>query len=268
MNSIKILKRLLQLQIKSQRQYPLPFLLEILSSAIILGFYFFSFALILQRFGQIGGWTIGEVAFIWGITEFSFGSMDMLFSGFDYDTFGPMIRKGQFDQLLLRPVNITLQVFGSRFVLRRLGKMLEGLIIFIYGISMLNIDWTVGKLLYIPILIISQVLFFGSLFIIGATTTFWTMERLEILNIFTYGGSEIMSYPMHIFPRPIRLIFTYLVPAIFMSYFPAVYILDKPDPVNAPEFVSFLAPLVAVIMLWLALRFWHFGIRNYQSSGS
>ncbi len=41
MNSIKILKRLLQLQIKSQRQYPLPFLLEILSSAIILGFYFF-----------------------------------------------------------------------------------------------------------------------------------------------------------------------------------------------------------------------------------
>jgi ABC-2 type transport system permease protein len=133
---------------------------------------------------------------------------------------------------------------------------------------MLNIDWTVVKLLYIPILIISQVLFFGSLFIIGATTTFWTMERLEILNIFTYGGSEIMSYPMHIFPRPIRLIFTYLVPAIFMSYFPAVYILDKPDPLNAPGIVSFLAPFVASIMLWLALRFWHFGIRNYQSSGS
>ena len=268
MHTIKILRHLLHQQIKSQRQYPLPFILEILSSAIILGFYFFAFALILQRFGQIGGWTIGEVAFIWGITEFSFGSMDMLFSGFDYDAFGPMVRKGQFDQLLLRPINITLQVFGSRFVLRRLGKMLEGFIIFIYGISMLNIDWTVGKLLYIPILIISQVLFFGSLFIIGATTTFWTMERLEILNIFTYGGSEIMSYPMHIFPRPIRLIFTYLVPAIFMSYFPAVYILKKPDPLNAPGFVSFLAPLVAAIMLWLALRFWHFGIRNYQSSGS
>lgn len=268
MHRIKILRRLLHQQIKSQRQYPLPFILEILSSAIILGFYFFAFTLILQRFGQIGGWTIGEVAFIWGISEFSFGTMDMLFSGFDYDAFSPMIRKGQFDQLLLRPINITLQVFGSRFVLRRLGKMLEGLIIFIYGISMLNIDWTVGKLLYIPILIISQVLFFGSLFIIGATTTFWTMERLEILNIFTYGGSEIMSYPMHIFPRPIRLIFTYLVPAIFMSYFPAVYILDKSDPLTAPRIVYFLAPLIAILMLWLALQFWHYGIKNYQSTGS
>jgi len=268
MHAIRILRLFLNSQIKSQRQYPVSFILELLSSAIILGFYFLAFALVLQRFGEIGGWTIGEVAFIWGITELSFGSMDMLFSGFDYDTFGPMVRKGQFDQILLRPVNVTIQVLGSRFVLRRLGRMMEGLIIIIYGISILNIDWTVGKLLYIPILIISQVLFFGSLFIIGATTTFWTMERLEILNIFTYGGSEIMSYPMHIFPRPIRLIFTFLVPAIFMSYFPAVYILDKPDPLNAPDFVSFLAPLVAVIMLWLALQFWHFGIRNYQSSGS
>lgn len=268
MYSIKILKHLLHQQIRSQRQYPVSFILEVLSSALILGFYFFAFALILQRFGSIGGWTIGEVAFIWGITEFSFGTMDMLFSGFDYDAFGPMIRKGQFDQLLLRPINITVQVLGSRFVLRRLGRMMEGLIILFYGISMISINWTVVKVLYIPILIISQVLFFGSLFIIGATTTFWTMERLEILNIFTYGGSEIMSYPMHIFPRPIRLIFTFLVPAIFMSYFPAVYILDKSDPLNAPRIVSFLAPLIAILMLWLALQFWHYGIKNYQSTGS
>jgi len=233
-----------------------------------MGSFFVAFALTISRFDNISGWTIGEVAFIWGITEFSFGMMDMVFSGFDYDTFGPLIRKGQFDQLLLRPVNITLQVLGSRFVLRRLGKIAEGLIIFFYGLSLIEVHWTIYKIMYIPILSISQVLFFGSLFIIGATTTFWTMERLEILNIFTYGGSEIMSYPIHIFPRAIRLIFTFLVPAIFMSYFPAVYILGKPDPLNAPGFTAFLAPIIGIAMLFLSLRFWHFGIRNYQSTGS
>lgn len=233
-----------------------------------MGSFFVAFALTISRFDNISGWTIGEVAFIWGITEFSFGMMDMVFSGFDYDTFGPLIRKGQFDQLLLRPVNITLQVLGSRFVLRRLGKIAEGLIIFFYGLSLIEVHWTIYKIMYIPILSISQVLFFGSLFIIGATTTFWTMERLEILNIFTYGGSEIMSYPIHIFPRAIRLIFTFLVPAIFMSYFPAVYILGKPDPLNAPGFTAFLAPIIGIAMLFLSLRFWQFGIRNYQSTGS
>ncbi len=266
--AIGLLAKLLRIQVRSQLQYPTSFILEVFSSAIILGFFFVSFALTFSRFDQIGGWTLGEVAFIWGITEFSFGVMDMVFSGFDYDSFGPMIRNGRFDQLLLRPVNITLQVLGSRFVLRRMGKILEGVIIFIYGLSLVNIDWTIGKIIYIPILSFSQVLFFGSLFIFGATTTFWTMERLEILNVFTYGGSEIMSYPMHIFPRAIRLIFTFLVPAIFMSYFPAVYILEKSDPLNAPGVVSFLAPLLGLGMLALALRFWKVGIRNYQSTGS
>ncbi len=266
--SLKLLIRLLRIQIRSQLQYPVSFILEVLSSIFILGFFFVAFALTFTRFDQIGGWTLGEVAFIWGITEFSFGIMDMFFSGFDYDAFGPMVRMGRFDQLLLRPVNITLQVFGSRFVLRRLGKISEGLIIFLYGLHLVNINWTPLKIIYVPVLVISQVLFFGSLFIIGATTTFWTTERLEILNIFTYGGSEIMSYPMHIFPRAIRLIFTFLVPAIFLSYFPGVYILEKSDPLNAPTFVSFLGPFVAVALFWLAYQFWQFGIKNYQSTGS
>jgi len=263
-----LLIRMLRIQIRSQLQYPVSFIMEVLSQAIILGFFFIAFALTLSQFGEIGGWTIGEVAFLWGMAEFSFGIMDMLFSGFDYDAFGPMVIKGTFDQLLLRPVNITLQVLGSRLVIRRLAKIAEGMIIFIFGLSMINVDWTIGRILYIPIVIISQVLFFGSLFIFGATTTFWTKERLEILNIFTYGGSEIMSYPMHIFPRAIRLLFTFVVPAIFLSYFPMTYILNKPNALSTPDFVPFLAPLIAMGIFWLSLKFWHFGIKNYQSTRS
>ncbi len=267
-HSLNILFRLLRIQVRSQLQYPTSFIMEVISTTFILGFYFIAFALTFTRFDEIGGWTLGEIAFIWGLGEFSFGAMDMLFSGFDYDAFGPMVRRGRFDQLLLRPVNITLQVLGSRFVLRRLGKMAEGLIIFIFGLSQLEVHWTALKLIYLPVLSISQVLFFGALFIIGATTTFWTTERLEILNVFTYGGNEVMSYPMYIFPRPIRWIFTYLVPLIFMSYFPAVFLLDKPDPFNAPGILSFSAPFVAMLMFFLALRFWRYGIKNYQSTGS
>ena len=263
-----LMKKYLRIQIRSQLQYPASFVMEVISNTLILGFFFIAFALTMTQFGEIGGWTVGEVAFLWGMAEFSFGMMDMIFSGFDYDTFGPMVIKGTFDQLLLRPVNITLQVLGSRFVLRRLGKISEGLIIFIIGLSLTDVDWTLGKIIYLPILMISQILFFGSLFIIGATTTFWTKERLEILNVFTYGGSEIMSYPMHIFPRVIRLLFTFVVPAIFLSYFPMTFILNKPVIINAPGFVPFLAPIISLGLFWLSIQFWHYGIRNYQSTGS
>ena len=33
-----------------------------------------------------------------------------------------------------------------------------------------------------------------------------------------------------------------MIPAIFMNYYPALYLLDKPDPFGMPVWVRFLAP--------------------------
>jgi len=70
--SLSLLAKLLKIQVRSQLQYPTSFILEVLSSLLIQGFFFVAFGLTLIRFDQIGGWNLGEVAFVWGITEFSF----------------------------------------------------------------------------------------------------------------------------------------------------------------------------------------------------
>ena len=202
------------------------------------------------------------------MVEFSFGSMDMLFSGFDPDSFSGLVRQGLFDQLLLRPMSITLQVLGARFVLRRWGRILQGCVIFAAGVSLLTIRWTVFKLLYLPFVLASQVMFFGALFIIGATLTFWTVEPVEAVNIFTYGGTEMISYPMHIYPDWMRWFFTYIIPAIFINYYPALYLLGKPDPFGMPALVRFTAPLAGLALFGVALLFWQFGLKHYQSTGS
>src|SRR5262245_35070264 len=96
-----IYRRLIAIQIRSQVQYRVSFLLEVLSTAITLSTLFLSLALVFDRFGNMAGWTLGEVAFLWGTVEVAFGLMDMIFSGFDPGTFGQRIRRGTFDQLLL-----------------------------------------------------------------------------------------------------------------------------------------------------------------------
>jgi ABC-2 type transport system permease protein len=58
------------------------------------------------------------------------------------------------------------------------------------------------------------------------------------------------------------------VPAIFLSYYPALYFLDLPDPLGMPSFAPFMAPLVSVGMMVAALAFWRFGIRHYASTGT
>jgi ABC-2 type transport system permease protein len=249
-------------------QYRVSFVFDILATAFVSGVGFLTIALVLDRFDGIAGWTLGEVAFLFGMVETGFGIMDMLFSGFDPPNFGFHVRMGTFDQMLLRPVNITLQVFSSEFIIRRLGRILQGSLILILAITLVDIAWTPFKFVYLPIVIISQVCFFGGLFIIGATITFWTVESIEAINIFTYGGTEMMSYPMNIFPNWLVRFFTFLLPAIFMNYYPAIYFLDKSDPFHAPPIASFLAPLVGIVVLFISLLFWRFGIRHYQSTGT
>ena len=136
------------------------------------------------------------------------------------------------------------------------------------AISLLQVEWTLAKLIYLPVVFIGLVAFFGGLFIIGSTITFWTIQPIELMNIFTYGGSEMMSYPMHIYERWMRQFFTYIVPAIFLNFLPALYFLDKPDPLGLPGFAPFLSPLAGFGTLFIALQFWKFGVRNYQSTGT
>jgi ABC-2 type transport system permease protein len=244
------------------------FIFDFLASIFYFTFWFLSLALIFQKFENLGGWSLPEVAFLYGMVEMAFGLMDLIFSGFDPSHFGQQVRLGTFDQILLRPVNTTLQIFGSQFLLRRLGRILQGALIFSYALIWLEIEWTLIKVIYLPFILLGLICFFGGLFVIGSTITFWTIQSIEVVNIFTYGGSEMMAYPMHIYQQWMRQFFTYIIPAIFLNYYPALYILDKPDPFNFPPIASFLSPFVGVGILLLAFRFWGFGIRNYQSTGT
>ncbi|MCP4421553.1 MAG: ABC transporter permease [Chloroflexi bacterium] len=267
-HTINIYGRLLRVQIRSQLQYPVQFWLDLIATAFIFFFEFGSVALVLQRFGDIQGWSLGEIAFLYSIVEIAFGLMRALFGGFDPKDFGQDIRKGTFDQLLLRPINITIQVLGLRFGLRRFGKVFFGIMLFILALRLTDIDWTVGKLLYLPFVIVSITLFFGGLFIAGSTITFWTVDSIEVVNIITYGGGYVMSYPINIFQNGVRRFFTYILPAIFLNYYPALYFLDKPDPFGFPSFAPFLSPLAGIVVLLVSLAFWRFGIKHYQSTGT
>ena len=267
-HTLKIYLRLIGVQIRSQMQYRFSFIMDVLATLFITFFEFGSLVLVLQRFETLDGWTVMEVALLVGSVEISFGMMDMVFSGFDPAFFGRFVRKGAFDQLLLRPINITIQVMGAEFATRRLGRIFIGCVIFGTAVTSANVAWTPAKLLIIPIMLLSMFLFFGGLFMIGATFSFWTVESLEAMNVLTYGGSYSMSHPMSVYQNWLRHFFTFVIPAIFLNYYPVLMILEKPDPFNMPSFAPFLSPAVGSGFITIALLFWRFGIQHYQSTGT
>ncbi|GGK13139.1 ABC transporter permease [Deinococcus malanensis] len=265
--------RLLGAQARSQGAYRVSFALDALSAMLITATEFAAFALVLPRFGALTGqhgvvWTLGEISLLYGLAELAFVLMDLLFGGFDAPNLSQHVRGGSFSTFLLRPAPLVLQVFGSDFALRRLTRVLLAAGIVAYGVSQVNVDWTVGHALLLSGSVVGMIAFFGGLFVIGGTLTFWTVDSVEAMNVLTYGGRTLISYPMDIYGTFLRKTFTYVIPAAFLSYFPVLFVLGRPLPDGLPVAAAFLAPLVGPALLAAAFAFWRFGVRHYQGTGT
>ena len=74
----------------------------------------------------------------------------------------------------------------------------------------------------------------------------------------------IQKYPVTIFGRAFRVLVTGIVPVAYLNFYPAVYLLGKPD---APAWLCMLSPVVALVLACLSAIVWKGGLRHYHSCG-
>ena len=219
------------------------------------------------RFGAIRGWRLEEVALFYGITHVAFALTEMFCRGFDM--FSQMIRRGDFDRVLLRPRSAALQVAAGQTQLSRLGHVLHGLLVLLWAAGALGVDWNAARLAVLVFAILGGTCLFAGLFVLQATLSFWTTETLEIMATVTYGGNETGQYPLSVYRPWFRKFFTFVVPLAAVSYFPALRILDRPDTaMGSPAWFGWVAPAIGVVFLVLCLQVWRIGVRHYRSTGS
>ena len=263
---LAICRRLVGARFRGQLQYRGSFVAQIAGN---FGLHLTELAAILilfSHFGSIGGWRVQEVAFLYGLSCLSFGIAHLIGSGFA--AFSTLIHQGTFDRVLVRPVGTLLQVMAGDFQIRRLGEAIQGAVVLGVAIGIGDIDWTVGKLAYLPVVVASAVLLYVALLSIEATVCFWTTQAIEVLNAFTYGGSDMAQYPLHIYQGWLRSFLLFVVPIGFVIYLPSLYLLDKPDPLGLPAVAPFLAPVAATAFALVAGMLWRLGVRHYRSTGS
>jgi len=266
-NDALLYGRLINLQIRAQAQYKFNLVLDIVSFFGVTELEFVGLLLFFGPFPTLLGWKVGEVALLAATISISFGLAEMVGAGID--NFSETIRRGDFDRVLLRPVGAFIQVIGSDFRLRRLGRLVQGTIAFAIASSLLpGLHWTPAKLAVLPISIVSGAVIFVSILLLGATVCFWTVETTEIVNILTYGGREMLSYPLTIYNQGLQRLFLFIIPIAFASYVPTCYILDRPLPFGLPSGLAFGAPLIALIFALVSGIIWSFGVHRYQSTGS
>lgn len=218
------------------------------------------------RFDDMAGWTLGEVALLHGISMMAFGLGDMISVGLD--SVPTQIRHGEFDSVLIRPLSSWIQTIVSEVSLRHAGQLAQGILILGVAFSMGNIGWTAGRALVLVIAVLSGVALYIALFTLVAILSFWTVNSIEAVNAFTYGGSDLAQFPLHIFDRWMRNLFLFVIPVAFTTYYPALYILGKQDPLGMPGWFPFIGPFIIGTFCLIVSWGWQQGIRHYRSTGS
>jgi ABC-2 type transport system permease protein len=259
--------RLIGARIRAQMQYKVSFWMDLLGFGLVTGLEFASIAILYGRFQSIGGWSMAEVSLLYGMVSVAFSLAEMFSRGFDAP-FERMMQQGSFDTILIRPLGSFFMVLASEFQLMRLGRTTQGLLVLGYALAVLPIGWTPGKLLLMPLTIISGTAIYAALIVIGATICFWTIKTPEVINVFTFGGEDASRYPLSIYNRWVRSIFLFVIPIGFANYPTALYLLGRTDPYGLPAWLAWLAPLAAGLFCALALAFWRLGVSKYQSAGS
>lgn len=248
-------------QLKTVMQYKASFFLSMIGQFLVSFNVFLGVYFMLQRFHQVKGFTYSQCLLCFSTVLLSFSLAECFFRGFDAFSF--FIQKGEFDQILIRPRSLILQILGSRIEFSRIGRMIQSIVIFCYAIPKSQIIWTSSKTFTLIFMIVGGVIVFASLFLIYASLCFFTIENLEFMNIFTDGAREYGKYPIGIYGKNVLRICTYIVPFALFQYYPFLYLIGKTE-----KKIYMILPLVACLFFIPCFFLWKFGIRKYQSTGS
>lgn len=261
-----IYRRLIGARLRAQFQYRTSLALDLVG-AFATGFI--DFITILVLFGHLvsmGGFTIGEVAFLFAITTITFALVDMVIG--QLDELPRMIRTGTLDTYLTRPLGSLFQVVASDFAFRRFGRVIQGLAVLGYALSQVDIPWDAGRIAMMPVMIVSGAAIFAGIWVAVVCISFWFVDAREAANAFTYGGNFLTQFPLSIFDAWLRRLLGFVIPMGFVVYFPTLYILDKPDPLGLPHVLRFSSPIVALAALSAGGTVWRVAVRHYRSTGS
>lgn len=266
MNTVKLYCRSMAMLVKSQLQYPASFLMQTFAQLVMEAGEFLAVILIVDRFDRLNQWMPGDLFFFFGLMSVTFYLTECFGRGVT-GAFPGMVRSGQLDTLLLRPRGVLTQVLCSAIDPRRVTCIAVGTAALVIGSRMAAIRWTALKALALAeSLLLGCALILG-LFLIEAVFCIYSVKSVELVNALTYGGRSACQYPIDVYARPLRLLFTVIAPFALVMHVPAAYILDKPL-FGWPAWTAFVSPLAGAALFAMMYAVFRRAMRHYRSTGS
>lgn len=215
---------------------------------------------LLDNFGNIAGWSRGEVIVLYGVGQATFYLYGMFIGALN--DLSEDIRLANLDMLLLKPVNAIFMISLRRFELVTMTPVVVvSVAITIYGLNILGISLVKVLPLYIFGVIAGTLIMAGAKLVIGLGA-FWLGDTHGIGRFYRHV-SEKFYFPMDVYPEIVGFVFKTIIPIAALSYFPSQIILGR-QPIIAAVY------LVAGVLFFFLLSYvmWTKGVKRYASASS
>lgn len=235
----------------------------------LLGFYgaqIAVIALMLDKFKAIGGWSTGDIAFLYGLLVLAQGLTAAITSGMiDFSEF---VREGTFDRVLLRPLSPLGQILAMRFDPAGTAHFALGLAALVVASQLTEIAWSFQVVVLLFVTVIGGAMILSAVRIFIGAVAFFTVSNQGLQHLVVFSAREFLLYPVDIYNRPVRVLLTFLFPVAFINFYPAHLFLDRTtESLFHPYFIYLTFP-VGVLTLLIALGFWRFAVSKYSSTGN
>lgn len=259
-----VIPELVRMFVRTKTEYPGAMILGWVSQFASYGAMYTAIALIVARFGTLGGWTWSELALLLSFHLLSY-SLGAAVSFTQFRDLEELVRMGRMDAILVKPVSPWVYMVFSGLNIGYAGHILLAVGLMAWALTQVQIAWSPWTALYLMATLVSAAMIVGAIMtMIGATALVWVRSR-HLYSVF-FGFWELARYPLNLFPGVLQLLMLTLAPLGFMSYVPVAVALGK-DVVLLGSWAAAASLVAGPIVVLIAMIHWRYCLRNYQGAG-
>lgn len=251
----------LRVGVLTELQYRANFWANLLQSILGLLTALGGLGVVFYHTDNLAGWRGPELAALVGVFFLMRGIIRMVIQP-SMEAFMDSVRKGTLDYVLLKPADGQLLVSVQRVSLWSIFDLLLGVGVIVFALIRAGVSISFAGLLASLLALFNGTLIVYSFYLILATCAFWFIKIENILVIFQ-SMYQAGRWPVGIYPQALRMILTFLIPVAFAVTVPAEALVGR---MNWSALV--LSTILAAALLFIARRFWRFGIRFYAGASA
>ncbi len=265
LRDVNAYRAILAARMRAQTAYRVSFATDVLGTVGIGVVDLTEVYVIFHNVTVLGGLTFAQALVVFALATIAFSLADMVVG--HLDNLPTFIRAGTIDAFYLRPLSLLGQLVTSDLSLRRIGRLGVALVVLTIAMPVNAIALTPRNTLLVVATVVTGAAIVSALFVAASAIQFFLVDGSEITNAFVYGGSYAAQQSAQVFPHPLRILFTLVVPTAFVAYLPTVVLLELPGAALLPSWLGWLAPVAAVLTWGVALLLWRAGTQHYQGAG-